>query len=107
MHWHREVVHLLSLEVFKKRGDVALRDMVSGHGGDRLVVGLGDLSSNLNDSVILGADVLPSHSPSEVQQVQECPAQRTELTSRCRKPWLEEGGNRNFLEWLPLEKQHC
>ena len=33
-----------SLEVFKKRVDVALRDPVSGHGGDGLVVGLGDLS---------------------------------------------------------------
>ena len=32
------------LEVFKKRVDVALRDMVSGHGGDGLMVGLGDLS---------------------------------------------------------------
>jgi len=32
------------LEVFKKRGDRALRDMVSGHGGDGLLVGLGDLS---------------------------------------------------------------
>ena len=33
-----------SLEVFKSRGDVALRDMVRGHGGDGLTVGLGDLS---------------------------------------------------------------
>ena len=32
MHWH------------KKRGDVALRDTVSGHGGDGLIVGLDDLS---------------------------------------------------------------
>lgn len=71
------------------------------------MVGLGDLSSNLKGFVILGADVLPSHSPSEVQQVQVCPAQRTGLTSRSRKPWLEEGGNRNFVEWLPLENQHC
>ena len=33
-----------SLEVFKKLGDVALRDMVSGCGHDRLTVGLDDLS---------------------------------------------------------------
>ncbi len=39
----REVVELLSLEVFQNRVDVALRDMVSGHGGDGLMVGLGDL----------------------------------------------------------------
>ena len=36
-----------SMEVFKNRVDVALRDMASGHGGEGLVVefeGLGDLS---------------------------------------------------------------
>ena len=33
-----------SLEVFKNHVDVALRDVVSGHGGVGLVVGLGDLS---------------------------------------------------------------
>jgi len=36
-------VESLSLEVFKKRADVAPRDMVSGHGGDGLIVGLDDL----------------------------------------------------------------
>ena len=44
--WHRlprEVVQSPSLEVLKSRVDVALRDMVCGHGGDGLVVGLGDL----------------------------------------------------------------
>jgi len=38
-HWHRlprDVVGSPSLEMFKKHGDVALRDVVSGHGGDGL-----------------------------------------------------------------------
>jgi len=52
---HREVVQSLSLEVFQSRVDVALRDVVSGHGGDGLIVGPGDLIglSNHNDSMIL------------------------------------------------------
>lgn len=33
----------LSLAVFKKHGDVALSDMICGHGGDELVVRLDDL----------------------------------------------------------------
>ena len=44
--WHRlprEVVQSLSLEVFQNRVDVALRAMVSGQGGGRLVAGLDDL----------------------------------------------------------------
>ena len=32
-----------SLVVFKNSGDMARGDTVSGHGGDGLVVGLGDL----------------------------------------------------------------
>ena len=46
MQWHglpTEVVQSLSLEVFRSCGDVALRDVVSGHGGCGLGVGLDNL----------------------------------------------------------------
>lgn len=39
----REVEESLSLEVYKERVDVAVRDVVSWYGGDGLVVGLDDL----------------------------------------------------------------
>ena len=48
LRWHRlprEVVQSPSLEVFQNCVDVALRDVVSGHGGDGLLVGLEDLRS--------------------------------------------------------------
>ena len=50
-----EVVGSSSLEVFQNHGDVALRDVVSGHGGGGVTVGIVIIVvfSNLNDSVIL------------------------------------------------------
>ena len=45
----------MTLEVFRNHGDVALRDMVSGHGGNGMGLDYGvlEIFSNLNDSVIL------------------------------------------------------
>ena len=53
---HSSQVHAPTLlDAFKKRVDVALSEMVSGHGGDGLVVVLYDLSDlfNHHDSTIL------------------------------------------------------
>ena len=60
-HWQglsREVVESLSLEMLKKHGDVALRDVVWWHSGSGLVAGLDDLRGLFQpqqfcDSVIL------------------------------------------------------
>ena len=51
----REVVESQSPELFKKYVDVALRDTVSGHSRDKLVVRPDDLSGlhNFNYSMIL------------------------------------------------------
>lgn len=46
-HWNRlpkDMVESPSLEAFKNRVDVALKDVVIGHGGGGLAVGLDDLS---------------------------------------------------------------
>ena len=45
-HWHRlprDGVGSSEMEVFKNRGDVAPRDVISVHGGGGLMVGLDDL----------------------------------------------------------------
>jgi len=61
-YWHRlcmEVVDSLPLEVFRNHGDVALRDVVIGHGGDGLGLNVKILEvfSNLKVSVILFRDM--------------------------------------------------
>ena len=43
--WNMLPMEALSLKMFKKCVDVALRDMVSGHDGDGLTAGLDDLRS--------------------------------------------------------------
>jgi len=46
-HWNKLPKEGPSLEVFKNHGDMALREMVSGHGGDGL---LDDLSGPFQSS---------------------------------------------------------
>ena len=41
------------MEGFRNHGDVALRDVVSGHDGAALGLGILEVHSNLNDSTIL------------------------------------------------------
>ena len=48
----REGVDSLSLEVFKNHVDVALRDVVSGHGGGGLTLEV-DYLTSLNGSMVL------------------------------------------------------
>jgi len=50
---HR-VVESLPLEAFKECVDVAQRDVVSGHRGDEVTVGLDDLSGLFQTLIILG-----------------------------------------------------
>ena len=64
MHWHRlpgEVVGSPSVEVFQNYGDVARRDVVSGHGGGGggLVLDLVilEIFSSLNNTMILFRDM--------------------------------------------------
>jgi len=55
-HWYRlprEVLQSPSLEIFKKCGDVALRDVVSGYGGDGLMVAVDDISGFFSTLMIL------------------------------------------------------
>ena len=49
----REVVESPSLEVFKNHGNVALRNMVGGHGGGELDLMTLVVFYNLNDSTVL------------------------------------------------------
>ena len=47
----QQVMESLPLEVFKNPGDVAMRDVGSGHGGGRLGLGILEVFSNLDDSM--------------------------------------------------------
>ena len=47
------VLGSLSLQVFQSHGDVALREVGSGHGGGGLLLGIFEVFPNLNVSMIL------------------------------------------------------
>jgi len=76
----REVVESPSLEVFQNRGDVALGDMVSGHGGDGLTLGMMNfvVFSNLNESMgctTRGGGTIPTLTP-QLLLAALCPGSR-------------------------------
>lgn len=54
-----EVIESPSLEMFNKRGDVALRDVASGDGGGGLSQGSLVVFSSLGDSMILPTNHVP------------------------------------------------
>jgi len=58
----REVVESPCLEMFKNRGDEALRDTINGYGEDGLWVELDDLSGlfNINGSIDFNGDLSTS-----------------------------------------------
>ena len=56
LQWHRlsrEAVETSFLEVFKNHGDVVRGDMISGHGGGGVGLGILEAFFNPNDSMIL------------------------------------------------------
>ena len=78
----QELMESLALEVIRNHGDVALRDVVSEHGGHGLDIVTLEFFFNANDSVILlslidlNRTVLKSHSILSkewcTQQIQNC-----------------------------------
>ena len=52
-YWNGVSRKVIFLEVLKKCGDVALRDVVSGHGGNVLMVGPDDLSGHFFPTLMI------------------------------------------------------